>query len=89
MSHLGNVSIGSFLQTGVKEYKLKVAATGPAPLVWLTIPTRATGWFSDNAFTMVEPEKTVKLILWSETGSPLKVDEIKICSLKNCGRTLS
>ncbi|KAL4003101.1 hypothetical protein ACH3XW_6225 [Acanthocheilonema viteae] len=68
-------------------YELKLKANKLAPFVYMELAPGLIGWFSDNAFTMTEPRKTVVLFLFKEPGYQLTKDDITICSLRDCGKT--
>lgn len=67
-------------------YELELEADKIAPFVYMELAPGLTGWFSDNAFTMTEPEKTVTLTLFKEPERQLSKSDITICSLHDCGK---
>ncbi|CAG9536744.1 unnamed protein product [Cercopithifilaria johnstoni] len=67
-------------------YELKLEADKIAPFVYMELAPGLIGWFSDNAFTMTEPRKTVMLSLFKEPEYQLTKNNITICSLHNCGK---
>ncbi|KAM3723485.1 putative beta-mannosidase [Dirofilaria immitis] len=67
-------------------YELKLEADKIAPFVYLELAPDLIGWFSDNAFTMTEPKKSVVLSLFKDPGRQLNKNDITICSLRNCGK---
>lgn len=67
-------------------YELELEADKIAPFVYMELAPSLIGWFSDNAFTMTEPTKSVVLSLFKEPGHQLTKNDITICSLRNCGK---
>uniref|UniRef100_A0A1I7VT16 beta-mannosidase n=1 Tax=Loa loa TaxID=7209 RepID=A0A1I7VT16_LOALO len=67
-------------------YELKLEADKIAPFVYMELAPGLIGWFSDNAFTMTEPKKTLVLSLFKKPERQLTENDITICSLHDCGK---
>lgn len=60
-----------------------LTATGLAPLVWLQADS-IPGWFSENGFTMLTAEKSVRFFNWqSNVTAEALQNAISVVSLKS------
>ncbi|WKY00660.1 hypothetical protein Q1695_015022 [Nippostrongylus brasiliensis] len=80
---LGEVSITRVEKVNDLTYSLTVNATSLSPYTWISVSKPFLGWFSDNAFTMTEPEKSVTLHLRKPVE--LTDKDFGVCNLRNCG----
>uniref|UniRef100_A0A0R3RQR5 Beta-mannosidase n=1 Tax=Elaeophora elaphi TaxID=1147741 RepID=A0A0R3RQR5_9BILA len=85
-ARFGKAWIQKLLRRNNLSYELKLKASTIAPFVYMELAPGLIGWFSDNAFTMIDPEKTVLLFLFKEAGRQLTRQDINVCSLYNCGK---
>ncbi|VDK68088.1 unnamed protein product [Litomosoides sigmodontis] len=67
-------------------YELELEADKIAPFVYVELAPGLVGWFSDNAFTMTEPTRSLQLFLFKKPGHQLTRNDVTICSLRNCGK---
>uniref|UniRef100_A0A5S6PI21 Beta-mannosidase n=1 Tax=Brugia malayi TaxID=6279 RepID=A0A5S6PI21_BRUMA len=84
--NFGKVWIRELQRKNDMLYELKLEADKPSPFVYMELALGLTGWFSDNAFTMTEPKKTLVLSLFKTPGRQLTQSDITICSLRDCGK---
>uniref|UniRef100_A0A915PW02 beta-mannosidase n=1 Tax=Setaria digitata TaxID=48799 RepID=A0A915PW02_9BILA len=83
--NFGQAWIRKLQMKSSKLYELELASDKITPFVYMELAPTLTGWFSDNAFTMTEPKKTVFLSLFEEYERQLTKNDITICSLHDCG----
>lgn len=79
---LGNVTVEAVQRINDTNYKLTIKSTALSPFTWVDIQGPYLGYFSDNGFTMVEPEKPILLTLHSPRS--LKITDFSVCNLKDC-----
>lgn len=77
----------SFQAVNVTTYQIDLVADNIAPLIWIEMSSSVIGWFSDNAFTMSEPKRTIFFTEKSNSAQTITAHDVKICSLKDCGNT--
>lgn len=85
-STFGTVTVESFKQIDKSNYELKLNADKITPFVWLELTPGVIGSFSDNAFTMTEPSRTLIVhVEYSPQMRTLTIQDVEVCSLRNCG----
>uniref|UniRef100_F1L431 beta-mannosidase n=1 Tax=Ascaris suum TaxID=6253 RepID=F1L431_ASCSU len=85
-STFGTVTVESFKQIDKSNYELKLNADKITPFVWLELTPGVIGSFSDNAFTMTEPSRTLIVhVEYSPQMRTLTKQDVEVCSLRNCG----
>ncbi|VDK30021.1 unnamed protein product [Gongylonema pulchrum] len=83
--NFGSAWVEKLKKINDSSYELEIRAEKIAPLVYMELPLGLYGWFSDNAFMMTEPRRTVTLTLLRIPTFQLSKQDIAICSLRNCG----
>ncbi|VDK19710.1 unnamed protein product [Anisakis simplex] len=88
--HFGEATIRCVQKVNESTYSIELVTDRITPLVWLQLLNSdgvQAHWFSDNAFTMTEPTKTVWLYLikFDSKRPSIGFDDIRVCSLRNCG----